>query len=70
MVLLRGRFGGLPRRHPATGGGEELRVDNWLFGGVLWELLDKFCCVADPDPIGVGATSRLRPFRLPTRGVG
>jgi hypothetical protein len=72
IVLLRGRLGGLPSARVAFGG-EGFGCDDCWFDSVPAELPDWFFCVPGldlPDPMASVTTSRLRPFRLPTRGVG
>ena len=71
-MLLRGCFGGLPSR-PLAIGGEWFQRDDWWFDSELRELPGSLGCVADldvRDPMASGSTSSLRPFKLPTLGVG
>jgi len=72
IVLLRGRFAGLSSA-PLAFRGVRRTCDCFLFGSVLGELPDWFCCVPDldlADRMPLGTTWRLRPFRSPTRRVG
>ena len=70
IVFLRGRYDDLPWGTCLIGGGEEFRLDNWLFCGALWEQPGSFYCVLDSDLMFARTTSHRRPFRFPTRGAG
>jgi len=68
IVLLRGRIGGLLSAPVAFDGVGRI-CDGCLFGSVLGELLDWFCCVPDldrADRMPSGKTWCLRPSRFPT----
>ena len=72
IVLLRRRFGGLPSARVASGGKGFGCGDGW-FDSMLVELPGWFCRVPAldvTDPVASVTASRLRWFRLPTRGVG